>query len=290
MKHIKPYKIFERFNSTIYWVIDNDYDIYDFLEDLKDYSYNDKDFDSRKGGISRIKGLSDIFIGEGIFERVVELVDSIFNSIGDVDIRDVRDGMVDVFDEYHEMKNRVQVCIFGSELINTKKFNTIYTINSKKLQNEKTRIISSILRDMVYPTLYIGHHPQVKLRNDDLESHLVMFNPISSNTEIFQCKNFDINNFAISKVTRNISLYELDKKRIYDIEKFFDMYKPGIYITLDGNYEYTLNVKKIESELDIVLPAALHGVDYEEIIYGARFGARSTIDGVGEYSVKILLK
>jgi len=286
MKHIKTYKVFES--------IEQDYDIYDFFEELK-HNSNGKSFD-----MSRVKKLSDRFIGEGVFERIYKMVDSILHSLEDVDINDVKEGMLDVFDEYHELESRVMLCMLCSDLDNVEKFNGMIAVGPN-LDNNKPRMICIILRDIIYPTLFIGY-PIINLRVQPSESLVT--------DKKYQCINFNIDDYTMSaNVDKGIPTkdpdisgykhtkftnYDLDKKRNYDIEKFFEMYKPGIYISLGGfnNYEYKINLRKLESELDVTLPAALHNVNYEKIIWDAsRFTRKFNDDtGVYDYTIKILLK
>ena len=146
--------------------LEENYDIYDFFEELKDYSYTSKVFNK-----DRVKDLSNRFIGDGIFERVVKLVDSIFNSLEEVNIEDIEEGMLDIFDEYHDVDRRVMLCVFHSDLEDIKKFNATLGIGSKdwpNLDGSKPRIICNILRDMIYPTLFIGY-PSIRLRFQNVE-------------------------------------------------------------------------------------------------------------------------
>ena len=101
------------------------------------------------------------------------------------------------------------------------------------------------------------------------------------------------NGSAFGERYTQFTTYDVNRKRNYNVEKFFEMYKPGIYISLgDNNTGYKLNLKKLESELDVVLPMALHNIDYKEVIWDSSRGTRKFNDDtdIYGYTVKILLK
>ena len=226
---------FKKVSSVIESLDYENYGIYNFFEELKSCITSEK-FDS-----VRIKSLSDHFVGDGIFDRVVKFVDSIFKSLESVNLEDFKEGMLDFFDEYFELKYRVFLCVLVE--VNGRYSGAMGVGNN--LDNNKPRIICSILRDMVGPT----------------------------NRQF------------------------LEHKRQSKIDHYFDMYKPGIYVTIgDENYSYKMNLKKIESELDVTLNHALHNIDYEEIIWDMSRGSRKFNDTYGpnsetyEYTFKVVLK
>ena len=87
MKYLTTYKIFES---------SQDYGIYDWIEDLKrhDWSYSQ----NQTVNESSLKKWSDIFIGEGWYDKVNSLVDKMFQSIDKVDVNYINDRMFDIYD------------------------------------------------------------------------------------------------------------------------------------------------------------------------------------------------
>jgi hypothetical protein len=97
---------------------------------------------------------------------------------------------------------------------------------------------------------------------------------------------------------RDVTIYERDiaKKKEYSIDKILGMYKPCVTINIGGYSDShttgKMNLLKLESDLDEVLPTILPTLDYEEVIFDVSRGNRGFDTEnyeVYDYTVKILL-
>lgn len=81
----------------------------------------------------------------------------------------------------------------------------------------------------------------------------------------------------------------------YNIEDFFQCYKPGIYIELyDDKYMSSkMNIKKIEELFDKYLPHILYDVEYDKVLWEVPRENRQFDEDnydVYNYTLKIMLK
>jgi hypothetical protein len=73
------------------------------------------------------------------------------------------------------------------------------------------------------------------------------------------------------------------------------MYKPCVTINIGGHRDSHLtgkmNLKKLESDIDEILPSILPTLDYEEVIFDSSRGDRQFDDNIDvyDYTIKILL-
>jgi len=282
-------KYLKRFESK------DEIDIYQFHNLLLD---NSQEWDNRisyRSMTNNIEDLSDRFIGPGIYDKVADLVDRIFISLSLFDIEDIKYRITDIFDEYLHKDKMIFKCVLYGDIErygnkNQNKFNGVLGIGETEIY--KRRILYKILLDMLRPTVWIGH-PSVRLRMEHDEIYVT--------DPIYQCCNFDINNFSISKIEKThqskLSQYDINKKENYDINHFFEMYRPGIYISIGERNispvkNQQINLRSIESEYDKILPSVLHDIDYEDILWGYSRGERMFDDNmlICDYCIKILLK
>jgi hypothetical protein len=289
MNRIKTYNLFLESNQEI--------DIYEFANKLKGWNPYPP--------LSEVKILSERFIGPGIFDRVEKMVDDIFDKLKDVDMEHIKDALYDVFDEFVEKPKRLHLCVLYCDPDKLKqpierRFNGSMGVSSS-IDSSRTHIICHILLDMINPTFSIGH-PSVEIRQTD--EQLYVTDPK------WNCVNFNIDNYEISKKEGQrvhptspdykkrqtfISSLDLDKLRKYNIEDFFECYKPGIYIQLydSGNAHIKMPLKKIEQLFDEHLPRILYGLEYEEILWELPRKERRFDEDTYElydYTLKILLK
>lgn len=280
MNNIKKYNKFVESQLSDH-IKEKGYNIYQFWSDVNYYAYHNTD------PVIDIKKYSDKYIGNGVFDKVNKLVDNIFNALNDIDIDNIKDKMADIFDEFLDKKNNVSpVILIGDiskyESDNQEKFN-----GTRFGVKDKMKIICLILSDMLYPTLWIGSSEifvdHAKVRN----SH----NEIFVEDEIYQCVNFNIHEYEIFPKLTN--LYKLESIKKYNVDNFYGLYKPGIYIGLGDSYsKQDINVKDIEEKLDDILPFVLHGIEYEDILWEYSRKSRKFDPNINvqDYSIKILLK
>jgi hypothetical protein len=295
MRYIKSYKIFESLGK---------YGIHDWIEDLKSWEWNRSQHQSVN--VTSLKKWSDHFIGEGWYDKVNDLVEKMFQSIDKVDVEYINDRMFDVYDTIPQEKEKYTMCCvaYGDvenwDKPNNMKYNGLLSVKETDSKT-KLRVIIHILKDIVFPTLYIGSYPSYLLRQSD-ESYYVT-------DKKWQCQNFNIDDYKEMGIEagatfkgdekRDITIYERDinKKKEYSISKILDMYKPCVTINIGGYSESyhsgKMNLLKLESELDSVLPSILPTLDYEDVIFDVSRGNRGfDVDNyeVYDYTVKILLK
>lgn len=293
MKHLEKYNSFlERSESP-------QYGIYDWFEDLKRFQWaqNQKSMVSE----SSLKKWSDQFIGEGYWEKIKDLVDRMFVAMSKVDTDYINDRMYDVYDEIPEGKEKWTMCCvaYGDyenhDKPNNRKYNGLLSVPNPK-EGDKLNIIISILKDILNPTLRIGSYPSVFLRRDDDQYYVT--------DKKWNCANFDIDNYVIKEgdkfkgdERRDVTIHSSDirSKKDYSVDKILDMYKPCITINIGGYSDSHLtgkmNLKKLESDIDEVLPAILPTLDYEEVIFDSSRGNRQFDDNIDiyDYTIKILL-
>ena len=167
------------------------------------------------------------------------MVDDIFDKLKVVDMDHIKDALYDVFDEFVEKSKRLHLCVLYCSPDRLKepierRFNGSISIRDD-VDSSKTIIICHILLDMINPTFRIGF-PSIEIRQTDEQ--------IDVTDSKWNCVNFNIDNYEISKKEGQhvpspsdykkrgtfISPLDLDKLRKYNIEDFFQCYKPGIYI------------------------------------------------------------
>lgn len=300
MKYLKKYNIFESTDDT------TKYGIYDWFEDLKRFQWarNQKSMVSE----SSLKKWSDHFIGEGYWEKVKDLVDKMFIAMSKVDTDYINDRMYDVYDEIPGSKENWTMCCvaYGGyenhDKPNNRKYNGLLSVRNPK-EGDKLDIIIHILKEIVSPTLTIGY-PSYVIRQSDEQFYVT--------DKKWQCKNFNIDDYGIQdgfeyktddlhylaldrRGKGNVYSSDIKKKKDYSIDKILDMHKPCVTINIGGHGDSHLtgkmNLKKLESDIDEVLPAILPTLDYEEVIFDSSRGDRHFDDDsdVYDYTIKILL-
>ena len=292
MKHLEKYNSFLEKSST-------KYGIYDWFEDLKRYKWaqNQKSMVSE----SSLKKWSDQFIGEGYWEKIKDLVDKMFIAMSKVDTDYINDRMYDVYDEIPESKDKWTMCCvaYGDyenhDKPNNRKYNGLLSVPKPK-ESDKLNIIISILQDILNPTLRIGSYPSVFLRRDDDQYYVT--------DKKWNCANFDIDNYGFrsgdsfeTSEGKNSVIHnsDIDKKKKYSVDKILDMYKPCVTINIGGYSDSHLtgkmNLKKLELDIDEILPSILPTLDYEEVIFDSSRGDRHFDDDtdINNYTIKILL-
>ena len=100
MRKLKTYNLFlESFQKDI--AVMHEYSIYDWFEDLKSDN-------RRPSNIQRHKIWTEHFVGDGWWDKITSHVDRIFEVLSEVNIRHIKDAMLEVFDKLRlEEKRRV---------------------------------------------------------------------------------------------------------------------------------------------------------------------------------------
>lgn len=294
MKKLKSYSLFLE-DKTL------EYSIYDWFEDLKRFQWaqNQKTLVNE----STLEKWTEHFVGKGYWKEVSDLVNRIINALQKVDIEDIEDRMLDVYDFIPSEKQRWSMCsvVYGDwknfDKSNKDKFNG--TLSAKEPKDSRLNIIIAILKDIIYPTLSIGSYPSRPLRQTDEQVFV-------TDTK-WNCHNFNIDNYDYKEGQEfqtddwkgrkiKISSWTLDEKRGYSPDKVLSMYKPAITINIggfsDSNHTSKMSLTELEEKIDEVLPTILPTLDYEEVIFDLNRGDRKfDVDSyyVYDYTIKILL-
>lgn len=258
--------------------------IYDFYNDL---------FDDFRFGVmpeSEVKKYSERFIGKGIYDKVNDFVNQMFETFEGIELEDIKYKLTDVTDnlevdplfmfailycDYKDVDNDIQ-----------RKFNGAKGVRDNV--ESRVRIKNEILRDMIRPTLtkYRFKGGDIKFRTEPQEIYVL--------NDEFNCQNFDVTKLSdFENISKELLNYEIEELKKYDINKFFDCYAPGIYIQLrNDDYSYTMNLKKLESDLDKTLPRILSDIPHKEVIWdSSRFSRKFDDDtDIYDYTIKIILE
>lgn len=309
MRYLKKYKIFESEDQS-HLLLKSEtgerlYGIHDWIEDLKSWEWSrSQHYNVNEASL---KKWSNHFIGEGWYDKIDTLVEKMFKSLSKVDVDYIDDRMYDVYDQIPLEKEKWTICAIAyGDVRNYNKPNR-YRYNgliSVKEINErsKLRIIISIIKDIVFPTLNIGSYPSYFLRQSD-ESYYVT-------DKKWQCQNFNIIDYKEMGIEagkildtddykgRKVTITESDirEKKDYSILKILEMYKPCVNINIGGYHDShrtgKMNLLELEKDLDDVLPSILPTLDYEEVIFDVSRGNRKfDVENyeVYDYTLKILL-
>lgn len=279
--------------------VQNKYSIYDWFEDLKSMQWNNNSIND-----SDLKKWSEHFIGTGVYQKISNLVDNIFESIRNVDYNYINDRMFEVWDELPINKDKyVMACVAYGDYENLDKeimyrYNGLLSVMNPSDDSKKLNIIIHIIKDILYPTLFIGS-PSIVIRRTEEEIYVT--------DKKWNCENFDIDSYKFNegeefdnggtgrRSTTTIYKSELDKKKNYGVDKVLSMYKPCLVIEIGGhNDSYRtgkIKLSHLEPILDDVLQTILPDLDYEEVIWDKSRGKRQfTDDEFYDYTLKILLK
>lgn len=271
MKYLKTYKmILEDFNKHVAY--QHEYSIFDFSNDLK----MEKPFTQ-----TALKMWVDHFIGVGYYEKIIKLVDDIFLVLDKVDIYSIEDRLFHVFDQYPDHDSWVRdYVLYGNYYDIGEDNRTLYSGGIYK--KEKSYLINKIILDIIYPTL--------DLRETKDEIYV--------RDEKWQCSNIDpkmTSGYKIATLKGNYQFKKLDK---YSVDDFFDLYKPGIKITLGeefGSAAASLYMLDLREKFEEIIPIIIKdieeyfGLKVKDIIHPFTGSWLSKETRISSYSIKILL-
>ena len=263
------------------------YSIFDFYNDLHYHSDNKLDQ-------SEVQQWVDHFIGEGWFDRIHKHLTKSWDAMSKVDVEYINDRLYDVWDELPSTKDKwVTASITYGDYTSIdepkkRKYNGIMPVSDLKDESRFVMIMKEIIRSILLPTFRIGGwKDEVYIRQDNAEEYVT--------DEKFQCVNFNIMDYAVSNSDILIKhKYDLQKLDKYSPENVLDMYVPCLLISIGARDDQhtTINLRKLESGLDEVLPTILPTLEYDEVIFDMTRGDRRYDDDtdISDYKVKILLK
>lgn len=260
MIYLKKYKeLFESIDKN------QDYNIFDFRSDLiKNSTMDDK----------HRRNYVDYFIGDGYYEKVIELVDNIYKTLEKIDLESIEDRLYYIFDLFPDSKPSVSTVIAYGDWYNVgKKSEDFFTGSFHRiLISNKEFITNRIIIDIITPITSLIIH------NEESQMDLSGFA-----------------NLNIKELINNMSSYERSKYDNFSIDNFFESYKPSIYIRLAGGY---IDIEKVETLFDENIPSVLSELEeifgdqyVYDIIYPYCKGTREYKAGsTSEYILKIILK
>jgi hypothetical protein len=276
---IRNYKLFLESNSK--------FSIYDYQEYLKKISWNEN--------INELEFKEHIehFIGIGQWDVINTHFQKIFDSLDNVDIEYINDRLGDIFDDYIEfdLSYTIRCILYGDydflDRDNQHRYNGMMSVKEVN-NNKKLIIICEFLKSLLSDVLWLRtFNDRITSRITDDEKYVT--------SDYWSIKNLSKQILEIEK--RDVeSEYSKTKflkfKEGFSIDKYLDMYKPGIYITI-GSKEFMGNKmshNKIKKEFENILPSILHDLDYEEVIWGSKLPTDMEDIEIYEYDFKILLK
>jgi hypothetical protein len=284
MNRLKTYNKFLESSQTLSGL--KKYSIFDWFEDLKIDSWTPKNTERHKIWTER-------FIGEGWWDKINSHVDNIFEILSEVNIRHIKDAMLEVFDTLPEEKERniYTAVLYGDyeriDDANNFKYNGTMPIMDLNDKARKSHILLSILKEMVHPTLYYSRFKENAILRDTKESEYVT-------DKKWQCQNFDFEQFHKIGHLRD---YEFSKVQKYSPENVLSMYRPGVVINIGGwgsesRHTGEMYLDDLESALDAAIEVVESEVDCEDVIWPYTRGERhyDTSKPIYEYDLKILLK
>ncbi len=270
---IKNYKIFLESQGSIR---PTHYSIYDFFIYLRDNRLN-KRIDE-----SYLKENVDHFIGKGQWEKLDSHFSSIINSIKKVDLDNVRDRVLDVFDEYpfHKYKYVTTCQLYRDsgnyELSNKRRYNGMITVTDSN--KEKNYLIVCFLVEILHSTLY-QEGRNTRITNDEIYVTDQKWSISNLSKTVYEIEKYE-NSAKFKKIKDN-----------FDLDKLLDLRRPGIFINLTNHDSSSaLSLKKVRREFEEIMPSILSELDYEEVIYPQELPKDKEDIEIYDFEIAILLK
>lgn len=281
MKYLKKYN--ESNNS--------DYSIYEWFEDLKLMWVGRKPID-----MSELKKWADHFIGENIYESVLKLVDNIFISLQKVDYNYINDRMLEVWDELPLDKEKYILGAVATYDYENKGYNNFLTISGTFDNSEKINVVVDIIKDIVYPTLFIGS-PSIHIRRTNEQIYVTdkKWNCVNFSIDKYGFKVGDVldNGNSMRRKTTTIFSSDIKRKSKYSVSKIIQLYEPSLVIKIGDyvNNSVSFKLNHIESMLEESLETILPELDYKKVIWDYSKGDRqfNVNTDIYDYSLKIIL-
>ncbi len=265
------------------------YSIYDFYNDIHYNSDNKLDQ-------SEIKHWVDHFIGDGWFDIINRHLSKAWEAMKKVDIDYVNDRLYEIWDDIPTDKDKwvTTSIIYGDyEKIdepNKRKYNGTMPVSNLTDEKRYLMIMNEIIRDILAPTFKLGSwKDEIYIRQDESEEYVT--------DKKYQCVNFNIMDYeVVNSDVLSKHKYAIQKLQKYSPINILDMYVPCVLIDIGGHRDThtsgTMNLKKLESDLDEVLPSILPTLEYDDVIFDMSREDRRFDDNrdIYDYTVKILLK
>ena len=286
MKKIKNYEIF--LESSQRELPRADFDIYDYYDMIREMSESD------------LKKWGKIFLGENLFQQILDLTENAFSKFKEIDLGLIKERLYhfeDDFDVTYEIFfalsyrrwYKYESDIFSKKQVTDESINGYYTgwdINN----SSQLVIIKWIIIEIMRPCLFIqkGDIQDYEIRTTNSERYVTK--------DEFSCQNFNVEKLAIYS---NPSLEEWKKKELsmlknINIENILDVYRPTLMVefkNMNGVYKpFKLSLRRMEEELDLYVEPILFDVDYRKIVFDYSRNSRKYEDmNITSYTLKVFL-
>jgi hypothetical protein len=259
------------------------FSIYDYFNYLKYISWSDKINESEF--INHVEH----FIGKEQWSLINEHFQRAFDILDAVDIDDINDRMYDIFDEYlyHDMSYVIRTISYGDiDRYNNEpklRYNGLMSVTETD-KNSKLHIICNFLKDLLYKVLWItdhGHSGFTKKPQFSMDQLYVT-------SDKFSIKNFKNIDVTVSATPFSLKRY-LKMKSEFSIERYLDMYRPSIYISVGSSMMMSAKISKnkITKEFQEVLPSIISDLNYDTVIWPYT-NSQQDIE-IYDFDIKILL-
>jgi hypothetical protein len=219
----------------------------------------------------------DHFIGSGYYDKINNLVDTIFSKLEKIDIMSIEDRLFEVFDQYADIENSTKEVVAYGDFYDigkekSKLFNgVIYTTDKKYL-------FKTIILNIITPTL--------ELRETDDELYV--------KDEKWQCSNLDPKETFGYETLTTFKKSDYSK---YNVDSILELYKPGVKIVLGkefGGYKDEIPFVEVRNKFKEVMTLVTSEIEYmglsiNEVIYPDEGYWLSDSTRVNYYKIKILL-
>ena len=274
-------KNYIQFNESV----TSDYSIFDFYDYLRNNHWSNTD-------ISTLEKWTDHFVGDGWWQKIKSHVDRIFQVLSEVDLKHIKDAMLEIYDTLPDEKEKNIYCavIYGDyEKINDSneyKYGGTMPIFESDDMKRKSYILHNIIFEIVKPTVLYPSFRDTEINfRHTTESEFVT-------DKKWQCQNFDFSQFTTLKD------YEMRTLKLYSPENVLSMYQPGIVIdiggwsSVDSHRTGEMSLLDLEKELDDRIDLITANLDYEEVLWPFSRKERyfDTSNPIYDYTLKILLK
>ena len=277
MKKLETYKSFLESQK--------EYSIFDFYDYLRNNHWSNTD-------ISNLERWTDHFVGDGWWIKIKSHVDRIFQVLSEVDLKHIKDAMLEIYDTLPDEKEKNIYCavIYGDyEKINDSneyKYGGTMPIFESDDMKRKSYILHNIIFEIVKPTVVYPSFRDTEINfRHTTEAEFVT-------DKKWQCQNFDFSQFTALKD------YEMRVLKLYSPENVLSMYQPGIVIDIggwsstDSHRTGQMSLLDLEKELDDRIDLITAELDYEEVLWPFSRDERyfDTSRPIYDYTLKILLK
>lgn len=259
--------------------------IYEWFSEIRPYIWTESNIDE-----SNLKDSVNHFLGSGEWDKINSHFTKIIQSLKKADIDFINDQLLDVFDEYLwvESKFAIKNVLYGDierwSYGSNQRYNGSISVQNCDNQ-EKLKLICHFLVDILYPTLFINSFNRSSTSTTILTR--TSQDEVFVTSEKYSMKNFKNIKFEIEDKLDDVQSEKLKRQReLYDSDKFLDLRRPAIFISISSDFTDLLRVDDLKRRFEEVIPAITSEIDAEEVIWPWK----ASLEWVNDFDLKILLK